>query len=659
MSDKKRTPRQGPALPGKSPRPAAPNGSSAARKGSGAKPPLPKAAPPVRSNPATRSIPVVKPQQPASNGHPGAGVSSEAPGSAKPAKPGKAARKVAGTKRPATGGKGLVAKGLLGSKGGSKRPAVRLGPGAKKSSGPADEPKPQPQEPASKAEPSDSKDTAAAKPAPLPDLAAHTETPAWLSPTGSRDEEIWDGAFEAENTSVAAVVEPEVIPAEDVHLAEPSLETPAISSEAAEAASLPETAAEVRAVSEEAAEAGKQAGISEPAPEGTEVAVEPSSELTDMEPAADAEEDTGNNGDGTAVEHPAEDGAATDDAAAEVSDADSELAGGEAAAEAAADGAATHDAAHDEPTDDSAPDGDGSDEAAAGDAAADDAETGEAAPGKDGEPVSGKPIDKKPDAPAEDKATPGSVGAEGTGKEKPTASKTDAKAGQAAGPKIQTSVLKQDETDVAGPVTDSFASLSMTKKDAEDSGLIHTVNPSGSSAVPADSRRARRTREAEEAAQSKGASRTTRMLVLLGSILIVVLLGIWLATIIADSNREAGVLEDSVAPVDLEAGACLKDFQSVNAEVTVVTCDTPHNAQLVATQSYAESDTFPGTDSLAAKAEEVCSSVIYTDAASKYTDLELNRAVPTQNSWNAGDRRVDCFVVAAGEDLTESLIVQP
>ena len=626
MSDKKRTPRQGSALPGKSPRPATPNGSSAAPKGSGAKPPLPKAAPPVRSNPATRSIPVVKPQQPASNGRSGAGASSDAPGSAKPAKPGKAARKVAGAKRPATGGKGPVAKGLLGSKGGAKRPAVRLGPGAKKSSGPADEPTPQPQETGSKPEPSDSKDKAAAKPVPLPDLSAHTETPAWLSPTGSRDEEIWDGAFEAEGAAEAAVVEPEVIPAEDVHLVEPSLETPSISSEAAEAASLPETAAEVRAVSEEAAEAGKQAGISEPAPEGTEVAVEPVSELTELEPASDAEVDSGDNGDEAAVEKPEEDGAPADDATSDGPDADNDLAG---------------------------------DQEVAADAAADDAETDEAAPAKAGEPVPGKPIDKKPDAPAGDKATPGSVGAEGTGKEKPTPSKTDAKDGQAAGPKIQTSVLKQDETDVAGPVTDSFASLSMTKKDAEDSGLIHTVNPSGSSALPADSRRARRTREAEEAAKSKGASRTTRMLVLLGSILIVVLLGIWLATIIADSNREAGVLEDSVAPVDLEAGACLKDFQSVNAEVTVVTCDTAHNAQLVATQSYAESDSFPGTDSLAAKAEEVCSSVIYTDAASKYTDLELNRAVPTQNSWNAGDRRVDCFVVAAGEDLTESLIVQP
>ena len=220
-------------------------------------------------------------------------------------------------------------------------------------------------------------------------------------------------------------------------------------------------------------------------------------------------------------------------------------------------------------------------------------------------------------------------------------------------PVIATAVVSGDSTDVTAPVTDSFAALSLTKKvpaeEPADTGVTHTVNPSGSTAVPADSRRARRTREAEAAAAKTGSSRTTRMLVLIGSILIIVLLGIWLATVVADSNREEGVLEDSVAPIDLEAGACIQDFQSVNSEVTVVTCETPHNAQLVASESYLNSDSFPGPDALATKAEEVCSSVMYTDAASKYVDLELNRAVPTQSSWDTGDRRVDCFVVAPGD----------
>ncbi|MER2135693.1 MAG: septum formation family protein [Arthrobacter sp.] len=476
-----------------------------------------------------------------------------------PGKPGKAGRRPSGARRPAAAKQGTkqsaVPKGLLGAKGGAKRPAVRPGPGAKQASGPADKPL------------SSQKNAAApagqAAATTLPDLSAHTASPDWLSTDGSHDAELWDVAFDAE---AAAPAEPSVVPAEDVHLEEPALETPSISSDAAEAASLPETAAEVRAVSEEAAEAGKQAGISEPAPEGTEVAVEPGAGLTDLEPSSDEPKDE---------------------------ESSSKEESGE---EATGDGDAEEKPGHDSIT------------------------------AKDGQTPK----------PQENSKSKGGA------------------------PSIQTSMVQSGSTNVAAPVTDSFESLALTKKDPVDTGLTHTVNPSGSSAVPADSRRARRNREAEEAAaRGKGPGKTTRALVLLGSILIVVLLGIWLATIIADSNREEGVLEDSVAPVDLEAGACLQDFQSVNSEVTVVTCETPHNAQLVASQSYGESDTFPGTDALAARAEEVCSSVIYTDAASKYTDLELNRAVPTQSSWDAGDRRVDCFVVAPGEDLTESLIVQP
>ncbi|MER2136556.1 MAG: septum formation family protein [Arthrobacter sp.] len=614
MSDQKRTPRQGPALPGKSPRTSPANGNPAdgsrISKGSGAKPPAPKAAPPVRSNPATRSIPVIKPQQPASNGRPAPNTDRTA-GPAKPlkaAKPGKAARQSPGAKRPAAAKRGPnqggVPKGLLGAKGGAKRPAVRPGPGAKEASGPADKPGTGQDTPAASA--------ARETPTALPDLSAHTDAPAWLSTDGSHDAELWDGAFDAE-AAAGAPAEPSIVPAEDVQLEEPSLETPAISSEAAEAASLTETAAEVRAVSEEAAEAGKQAGISEPAPEGTEVAVEPGAGLTDLEPGtAEATPDT----DGTEEPAPVpeEDGntPSDTDTSKDVASDQDKTANGTSGAEPA--------------------------EGTAGDSSADTAPGGAADSGAADSDAAADGDSGNTDAPKPEK---------------------DAKAAPAAAA-IQTSAVQSGSADITAPVTDSFESLTLTKKDPVETGLTHTVNPSGSSAVPSDSRRARRTREAEEAAaRGKGAGKTTRALVLLGSILIVVLLGIWLATVIADSNREEGVLEDSVSPVDLEAGACLQDFQSVNSEVTVVTCETPHNAQLVATSSYADSDTFPGTSALAAKAEEVCSSVIYTDAASKYTDLELNRAVPTQNSWDAGDRRVDCFVVAPGEDLTESLIVQP
>ncbi|MBD8044572.1 septum formation family protein [Arthrobacter sp. Sa2BUA2] len=658
MSDQKRTPRAGLPLPGKSLRPSPPVKGNAVPKGSGAAPPAAKAAPPVRNNPATRSIPVIKPQQPADSGRPAPGASpqnkADQPGKA--GKPGKTGKRAPGAKRPAPAKKGTVAKGLLGSKGGAKRPPLRTGPGAKNASGPADEPtSPEPtdhkSEPAQAAEPGSGSAEPAAEqanapePAPVPilaDLVSHTEAPAWLSRDGSRDVEVWTEVFESE-TLQAAPLEPVVIPAEDVHLVEPSLDTPSISAEAAEAASLLEAAAEVRAVSEEAAEAGKQAGITEPAPEGTEIAVDAGEGLTELEPAtgdaaAQPEADGSENGEET------EESAAAPERADPVEPAEP----GEKAdpVEPAEPGTAPDQLAR--PAEDT---GD-----AAADAEADTEAGSDEVAGAAGSTEAAETTESEPDEDSADTAEDGGA-ADIAGTSSPAGS-------TGAQPIIATAVVSGDSTDVSAPVTDSFASLSLTKKvpagDPADTGITHVVRPSGSTAVPADSRRARRTREAEEAAAKiSGSSRTTRMLVLIGSILIIVLLGIWLATVVADSNREEGVLEDSVAPIDLEAGACIQDFQSVNAEVTVVTCDTPHNAQLVASESYLNSDSFPGPDALAAKAEEVCSSVMYTDAASKYADLELNRAVPTQSSWDAGDRRVDCFVVAPGEELSESLIVQP
>ncbi|MBD7995736.1 septum formation family protein [Arthrobacter sp. Sa2CUA1] len=517
-------------------------------------------------------------------------------------------------------------KGLLGSKSGAKRPALSTGPGAKDASGPADDPT-LPPEPSSGHEVPDKGSTPGPKKSPeqgqgpetgaaLPDLASHTEAPEWLSGDGSRDAEVWTEAFDAE-VQQSPPAEPQVVPAEDVHLAEPTLGVPSISADVAEAASLPAAAAEVRAVSEEAAEAGKQAGIPEPAPEGTEVAVDAGEGLTELESDADGT---------TAAEATGEDSTAADE--------------GADAGETKAEGAAETEPA----------------------ATAADPETPDAAPaGAEPAADAGTETDTDADAGTDDAGTDTDT-ATGTSDTGAAASTASADSSQ---PTIVTSSVSSDSTDLAAPVTDSFASLALIKtvpaEDPADTGITHTVHPSGSTAVPADSRRARRTREAAEAAaKSTGSSsRTTRMLVLIGSILIIVLLGIWLATVVADSNREEGVLEESVSPIDLEAGACILDFQSVNAEVTVVTCETPHNAQLVASESYLNSDSFPGADALAAKAEEVCSSVMYTDAASKYVDLELNRAVPTQSSWDAGDRRVDCFVVAPGVELSESLIVQP
>ncbi len=119
-----------------------------------------------------------------------------------------------------------------------------------------------------------------------------------------------------------------------------------------------------------------------------------------------------------------------------------------------------------------------------------------------------------------------------------------------------------------------------------------------------------------------------------------------------------GIIAENVLPLDIEEGQCLRDFVDINSASTVVTCSTPHNAQLLATEFYADDDEFPGDDALALRAQEVCDGVNLDEgAAASYENLELLRVTPRQGAWSDGDRRVDCLVTSdEGNVISETLI---
>ncbi|MHA7276899.1 hypothetical protein ACX80O_10305 [Arthrobacter sp. Hz1] len=119
-----------------------------------------------------------------------------------------------------------------------------------------------------------------------------------------------------------------------------------------------------------------------------------------------------------------------------------------------------------------------------------------------------------------------------------------------------------------------------------------------------------------------------------------------------------GIIAEDVLPIDLDAGQCLRDFVDINTGSTVVTCSTPHNAQLLATEFYADGDQFPGEDALALRAQQVCDGVDLDETAvSRYENLELLRVTPQQNAWSDGDRRLDCLVTSSeGNIISDTLI---
>ncbi|GAB3524359.1 septum formation family protein [Arthrobacter monumenti] len=118
-----------------------------------------------------------------------------------------------------------------------------------------------------------------------------------------------------------------------------------------------------------------------------------------------------------------------------------------------------------------------------------------------------------------------------------------------------------------------------------------------------------------------------------------------------------GIIAEDVSPFDFEEGQCFTEFADATQPATVVTCETPHQAQLVNTFSYEDDAGFPGEDALADRASELCRNTELSQEANQYEErLRQQTAYPQPESWEAGDRRVDCFIRITSGQITGSLI---
>ncbi|MCC3275839.1 septum formation family protein [Arthrobacter sp. zg-Y20] len=421
--------------------------------------------------------------------------------------------------------------------------------------------------------------------------------------------------------------EPVVVAPEELELEEPSLAEPALSSDAVEAAELEDVASETAAVEANAAEAGRLSGL-EPAPAGAEIRVDPAAEeAAETDPEAPDAAQAGPGSPETGREEPAAEEAVGEEPAAE------EAVGEEPAAEEA---------------------------------------VGE-------EPAAEEVVGEEP-------------AAEEAAVEEPAAEDTEEGAGNApsearsdAGPKDAPGLLHG--INAAAPVTDALPA--QDKAEAEDTP---EPEPTTASVPTGDTRRSRRLAESQAAAAAAGAARkpkadatgqmpaveepgapapapataagpakgtgrrNTKLLLVIGGVVLAAVVAILLVVFVFNGKGE-GVVSENVSPVDLEAGACLQDWEDVNSTADVVTCETPHHAQLVASERFEGSDDFPGTAALEDRVNEVCAAVDYADSASSYPDLKVAKSIPTEQTWSNGDRRLDCFVFSPeGQELTESLI---
>ena len=119
---------------------------------------------------------------------------------------------------------------------------------------------------------------------------------------------------------------------------------------------------------------------------------------------------------------------------------------------------------------------------------------------------------------------------------------------------------------------------------------------------------------------------------------------------------------------ELLGSECLEPYTSPwEKQYTVVDCDTPHAAQMVATGTFDDEEkdaagaAFPGVDALVTRAINSCESrnVINYGKAAFYKDLQLTASVPANaDEWTAGSRDYYCFATRESGDAFNGTIAK-
>ncbi|MFC3300397.1 hypothetical protein FJV46_07895 [Arthrobacter agilis] len=155
--------------------------------------------------------------------------------------------------------------------------------------------------------------------------------------------------------------------------------------------------------------------------------------------------------------------------------------------------------------------------------------------------------------------------------------------------------------------------------------------------------------------RSRARRNTVPLLLIIGGAVLLALL-VWLLVPLFGGNDDEGIVD----PSSVAAGGCLADFTAITEDAVLVDCDEPHNAQLVASESYPDDAEFPGRDQLGLRAESACATAsqdMDPDVVTDGLEVTLLRATPTEGTWAGGDRRVDCFaVVGNGGTVSRSLL---
>lgn len=116
-----------------------------------------------------------------------------------------------------------------------------------------------------------------------------------------------------------------------------------------------------------------------------------------------------------------------------------------------------------------------------------------------------------------------------------------------------------------------------------------------------------------------------------------------------------GIIAAQVPPEQLQVGDCLQGFVSALEPVTLVTCSTPHNAQMIGSFHITEVD-FPGAEQILARSEALCKSVSLDPNSPLDTTWSYHFSRPSVGTWKHGDRTVACFLALQEGTVQDSLL---
>ncbi|MWV51229.1 hypothetical protein GRS96_18320 [Rathayibacter sp. VKM Ac-2803] len=100
----------------------------------------------------------------------------------------------------------------------------------------------------------------------------------------------------------------------------------------------------------------------------------------------------------------------------------------------------------------------------------------------------------------------------------------------------------------------------------------------------------------------------------------------------------------------LRVGDCLNDELSETAtevtDVPTVPCTEPHSYEVFQNVTMAEADEYPGETATTDQAETECSAAFdgFVGLSYEESQYDFSYYYPTQESWDGGDRTINCLI---------------